>query len=453
MKYYELIASLIGVLPGMLLSERSYKSKRLKRLLKKTKKSKFYQNIYNGINTDDITLENLSTLPPVTKQQILNQYNEWTCNGDIKKEEINEFISSVDNLDKLFLDKYKVDSTSGTTGVKFVVPSTEKDINHMMAMGAWYTWPKLSYIIDILTSNRPVVYIIPSDGFYASVFVAKTYLGFSKNKKSAIIDFKTPTSELVKRLNEINPILIGGYVTTMLLLADEANEKRLNIDVKYMVTIGSAYSEESRAKISKAFNCKTFTSYSCTEGGEVGCECINGHYHLSREVIVETVDNQYHPVEYGKESDCILLTNLWNTTAPFIRYRVDDRCVLHNEPCGCGRKSKWLEVKGRETANISFTQKDGNKISLSSLIFEIILVEIGKFTTLQLIIDSNNLEFRIKSDDEALRATYCQTLKEKLNEIEQKNNIEFNVTLSDENPFVGNTGKFQMIVPKKSNIN
>lgn len=455
MKYSKLILSGIGVLPGMLLSDRVYKSIRLKRILKYAKKSDFYKKLYNGTDTDKITMDNLRELPPITKQQLVDEYDEWVCDHDVKLAEVNKFISSPSNLDKLLHNKYKVDSTSGTTGEKFAVPAIERDMNHMMVMGAVYTWPKLSYVIDILTSGRPVVYLIPTDGFYASVFVAKTYLGFSKNKKSAILDFRTPLDEIVEQINRINPILIGGYVSTMLMLADEAEAGRLKIDTRYVVTIGSAYSDEARTKIANAFHCKTFTNYSSTEGGEMGCECVKGHYHISREVIVETADDNLQPVGYNKESDCILVTNLWNTAAPIIRYRINDRCILHDEPCGCGRKSQWIEVSGRESTNVPFTKKDGTKIQLSDLIFELVLHEMqGSYLGRQIIArDNNRVEIRIKASDEAERHRDYGTIKAKLEEIAASNNIELDITLSDEEPIMGNTGKLRCIIVDNSNAN
>lgn len=438
-----------GVADKALTSEKAYKKKKLNKMLKHAKEnSRFYQDLYRDIDIDKITPDNITELPTVTKSMLLERYDDWICDSNVHKDEVVKFASDLNNLDKFFLDRYVVDSTSGTTGEKLKVLNSKDDFEYMMAMGAVYTWPKKSYAFDILKSGRPIVYVIPTDGFYASVMIAGTYLGLSKSSKSEIIDFRVPIDEIVEKINSINPILIGGYASSLLILADEADAGRLNIDVKYIVPIGTAYSKDARERIREAFNCETFTSYSCTEGGEVGCECVNGHYHIAYDVIVEAADENMVPVEDGIESDCLLITNLWNKAAPFIRYQLNDRCIIHSEPCGCGCKRKWIEVIGREVMRIPFKSKEGNRIiQLTDFTFELMLNDIcSGLADHQLVIDNGRIEIRLRMADEAKKLDKFNKIKDRIDHIAELNCIEIITVLSDIEPVIEPSGKFRRII-------
>lgn len=437
-----------GLLDKILVSRDTYQKKKLKKLLKNAKEnSNFYRELYKDIDVNNITPYNIAELPPVTKTQILENYNDCVCDKNIDMNDVIDFASDLNNLHKLYLDRYVIDSTSGTTGQKLKVINDKKEFEYMLAMGAVYTWPKKKYALDILNSNRPLVYIAPTDGFYASLAISKAYLGLSKSNKSEIIDFRVPINELVYRLNSINPIMIGGYVSTFLSLADEANAGRLNIDVKYMIAIGTIYSKKDRETVKKAFNCITFTSYSCTEAGEVGCECDQEHYHLSMDVIVEAADDLMNPVPDGTESNCILITNLWNTTMPMIRYRINDKCIVHSERCACGRKTKWIEVLGREAIRIPFTTKDNKLIYFTDMMFELILNdECSGYADHQLIIKDNTVEARFNISNDIMKYNQFNAIKKRIKELADKNNVELCIIMSKELPIIEDSGKIKKII-------
>lgn len=430
-----------------------YQKKRLRRLLKRTQQnSKFYRELYRDIDLNQITPFNIAELPAVTKAQLLENYDDVVCDSEITKEKVLEFTSDLDNIDKLFLDKYIIDSTSGTTGEKLKVVNDNKEFNDLLAMGAIYTWPKISYALDIATSNRPVVYIVALNGYHASVMISKAYLGLSNSYTSEILDFRMSTQELVDKLNSIDPILIGGYVSTFLILANEAAAGRLHINVKYMVAVGTAYSPEDKKYVEDTFNCKTFTTYSSTEAGEIACECTHGHYHLSKDVIVEPVDDDLNVIEDGKESSGILITNLWNTSMPFIRYLLNDHCIVHSEPCPCGCKTKWIEVIGREAFIVKFTNRNHESISLTGLLFESILDDAcsGR-SDHQMIIYDDRIEMRFNIQNDFIKYRQFKKIKQSIEEINDQHNLDIKVVLSDQLPVIGDSGKTKRILIKKGN--
>ena len=153
-----------------------------------------------------------------------------------------------------------------------------------------------------------------------------------------------PIDEIVTKLNQFQPTMLGGYPSNLELLIDKKKSGELDISPVLIMTGGEYLSDTLRKSLSDAFGCYVQTSYSCTEGGTIACECTEQHFHINDDwVIVEPVDKDNNPVPAGVQADKILLTTLFNYTQPFIRYEVTDRVILHNERCKCGNSSPWLQ--------------------------------------------------------------------------------------------------------------
>lgn len=85
------------------------------------------------------------------------------------------------------------------------------------------------------------------------------------------------------------------------------------------MTGGEFLSDELRERLTDTFHCYVQTSYACTEGGTVACECTLRHLHISDDwLILELVDAQGNPVPDGKLANKFLLTNHYNFTQPLI---------------------------------------------------------------------------------------------------------------------------------------
>jgi phenylacetate-coenzyme A ligase PaaK-like adenylate-forming protein len=78
--------------------------------------------------------------------------------------------------------------------------------------------------------------------------------------------------------------------------------------------------------------------------------CPKGHgMHVQADwVILEVVDRNNHPVELGQPGEKVLITNLYNTVQPFIRYEVGDIVTMSPTRCPCGSPLPLiLQVEGR----------------------------------------------------------------------------------------------------------
>ena len=212
----------------------------------------------------------------------------------------------------------------------------------------------------------------------------------------AVTSALLPTQEIVRQLNAFQPAMLGGYPSNLDLLVEEAKAGRLSISPVLVMTGGEYLSETVRNRLSDTFGCHVQTSYACTEGGTIACECREQHFHLNDDwVIVEPVDRNNRPVPDGTRSDKVLLTNLFNFTQPYLRYEVTDRIILHREPCDCGNPSPWMELEGRSDDVIALVE-NGQIHRIAPLALYATLREVPVLRRFQVVAHpGNRLELRL----------------------------------------------------------
>ena len=213
----------------------------------------------------------------------------------------------------------------------------------------------------------------------------------------AVTSALLPVEEIVRQLNAFQPAMLGGYPSCLELLVDEVRAGRLHLSPVIVMTGGEYLADSLRARLAEAFDCYVQTSYACTEGGSVACECREKCFHLNDDwLIVEPVDSENRPVPDGVRADKILLTNLYNFTQPYIRYEVTDRVTMHREPCSCGNPSPWLELEGRTDDVVSFTAS-GREVKIAPLTIYAVLTEVRELRRFQLIVShENRAELRLE---------------------------------------------------------
>jgi phenylacetate-coenzyme A ligase PaaK-like adenylate-forming protein len=233
--------------------------------------------------------------------------------------------------------------------------------------------------------------------------------------------------------------MLSGYPSNLALLA---NFDELKIKPDVVITGGELLTDEIRQLLINKFNCYVQTHYSCTEAGEIACECSEKHLHINEDwVIVEPVDKNNNPVDFGAMSDKVLITNLSNFIQPFIRYELNDRVIVHNEKCKCGKTSHWIEVEGRTDDILQFN----NNIQIAPMSFYKILEEIKEITRFQLIQKSiNKLELRIISNNKEIAFKKAKT--ELIKFLSSKNLNDITIELSANPPEAHKiSGKFNHI--------
>jgi phenylacetate-CoA ligase len=139
-----------------------------------------------------------------------------------------------------------------------------------------------------------------------------------------------------------------GYAGTVHAMAQAVLDAGISVPgPRAIVTTSENLQPAWRAHIESAFGSPVYDQYGCNDGGVLAQTCAAGRFHIADSLsIVEVLDGD-RPCPPGVEGD-LVVTNLHARVLPFLRYRVDDRVVLGDGPCACGRPGRTLAaVAGR----------------------------------------------------------------------------------------------------------
>ena len=448
----------IGMLQGMRLC-RQYKrlnneerkkvrNRRLAELVSWAKEqSPVYKELYKDVGQN----YSLTDLPPVNKTQLMSQFNQWITDRSLTLSDVEKFMEDPDNIGRKFRNKYLVFTTSGSTGNPLVALCDKTTNNMMSAINTLRSFARKEDMKAFVLRGGKSIGVFATGGFYLgnnSIRARQLAMPWKK-KKFAVTSALLPVEKIVEQLNQFQPVMLGGYPSNLELLIDEQKSGRLHISPAIIMTGGEYLSGKVRKELAQAFGCYVQTSYSCTEGGTIACECTEHHFHINDDwLIVEPVDKDNKPVPDGAQADKILLTNLFNYTQPFIRYEVTDRVVMHHELCSCGNSLPWLTLEGRTDDVVHFVQ-DGKEIKIPPLAIYAILKEVHSLRRFQVIVYSENkIELRLEPSEEISRETaFVQTREALLSFLASHKVNAVNILLSDELPKQHpGSGKFKHII-------
>ena len=411
--------------------------RRLKKLVRFARKnSPYYEDLYQEIS-EDCRLEDL---PPVSKPDLMADFDRVVTDRRISMKRVDAFCGDLDHVGRMLDGRYLVFKTSGSTGNPATVLYDKTCIDVSSAVAALRTFARQEDYRAFMRHGRKTAGVFANYGFYLACGMSRyLQLKMPGRQTKITVDVNAPEAQIIRELNAFQPAMLSGYPSNLALLADY-DELQIRPDV--VITGGELLTDAVRRKLTEKFGCYVQTHYSCTEAGEIACECAEGHLHINEDwVIVEPVDRNNRPVGYGVLSDKVLITNLANRIQPFIRYELTDRIVVHDEKCRCGRNTRWLEIEGRTDDTLLFD--NGVKIAPMSLYK--ILEEVKPIRRFQLIQTApKELELRLVSDEKDV--AFAEAERELLSFFAEKGIEDLTITLSDLPPQANPiSGKFKHI--------
>ena len=416
--------------------------------------SPYYARLYADVPEDF----SLSDLPATNKRVLMEHWDDWVTDRSVTLEQVNGFMEDKDNIGRKWQGKYMVLTTSGSTGNPLVMLCDDTVNNVMAAISAMRSYARKEDLIAFIPKGGKSMGVFADGGFYLANSSIRSRLLMMpwKKRQMGLSSALYPTEKIVEQLNRFQPAMLGGYPSNLELLIDEQKSGRLHISPVIVMTGGEHLSDDLRKRLSEAFHCYAQTSYACTEGGAVACECTLQHLHINDDwVIVEPVDAEGNPVPDGRLADKYLLTNLFNYTQPMIRYEVTDRIILHRETCSCGNPSPWLEIEGRNDDVLTFIQ-DGKTLRVPPLAIYARLKEVPQLRRFQLLkYPENRMELRLEPTKGTGRAEAFAEAAAALRELLAVYGVaEVSLSLSEElprqHPVSGKFKHIQNIVPENT---
>ncbi|MDR2578932.1 MAG: AMP-binding protein [Chitinispirillales bacterium] len=404
-------------------------------------RSPYFKKAYGGIKEN----YRLADLPITTKSGLMENYEEWVTDPEIKLSELRNYLSDIKNIAELYLNRYTAITTSGTTGepMPMVRDSYRNTIHGSLIETRLFRGlnPK-----DINPAVVKTASVITASGFvssYSSALRMKHRLGeFSDNFE--IFSLLTPIDELVERLNAHDPKLLTGYPSVLTVLAKEKLRGALKIEPRVIASSAEALSVKMFENLRQAFNCPVLNNYCSTEGGEIAMSCPYGHLHINEDwVLIEPVDDDGRPVKQGEWSSAVLMTDLTNYVQPIIRYHVNDCVRIIEQPCECGSNLPIIEISGRMGDALCFNEK-----IVAFLVLYCFLTEVCALLKWQLIqTAANTLEVRFTEADGADRTSVGAEVAEALKTSLKKYGCgDVDIVISDEDFIKAKGGKVPYVI-------
>lgn len=253
-----------------------------------------------------------------------------------------------------------------------------------------------------------------------SLFSLNNYLSLHASDK---------THDILEKLEAFKPDIIVSYPA---IYQDLSYLKRKglgkNIRPKLLLAGGQLLDEFTRSYVEDTFGCRLLNVYgSCESGANIAFECPEGGWHIHSDFFhLEVVDKNLNVVAPG-ERGRLVLTKLWGSGTPLIRYTgMEDWIALGNgKKCKCGLKSPILDraLEGRIMSNIILP--DGRVyppskfLFLTSVLKEAKAFYIRKFQVIQKKIDE--IEIHLMIDKELKKQVDSfEKLTEKIKDVYKK---------------------------------
>jgi phenylacetate-CoA ligase len=324
----------------------SHQRERLRTLLARAiAQSPFHARRLAGIDPGRFELADLARLPVMTKEQMMAGFDELPTDRRLTRSRVEQHLAASAERPSLLFGDYVCLASGGSSGLRGVFTQTIEEFAGFVAsfvrpgaapLAAPAPPPPGGILVAIVGAASP----IHASGFGAAAAAG----GYPLRTVSAPATLAL--AELVRRLNEAQPLVLQAHTSKLALLAEEKRAGRLRIAPVSVTAMGEPLNDGPRGAIGIAFGVPPVSQFTSTEGlagqSDPGGEVIS---FASDMCITELVDDDNQPVPDGTPSAKVLLTNLYNHTQPLIRYELTDRFTRH--PAAPGHDHLRATVQGR----------------------------------------------------------------------------------------------------------
>lgn len=379
----------------------------LKRLRVLVAHAKQYSPYYSEVLKDiDPASFKLQQLPTITKKTMMENFSRFLTDRKINQAEAEQFMTDTARLGQWYQGKYALSHNSGTEGFKAIIIQGREMLELLFALqmfrGSPFGLTLGSMIKRMLFHRTRLAVVTIGKGFYPSA----SALAYSPEASASFINRRwisqiEPVSEVVDQLNCFQPEIVLAYANVLDILARESLAGRLQLGRKYPLTqlmnMSEPLSPAAHTLLKKAFGISVTDNYAMGECMALTTGCMQGRgMHVQSDwVIVEVVDRNNQPVPPGQAGEKILMTNLYNTVQPFIRYEVNDIVTLSPEPCRCGSPLPHiLQVEGR-TDEVVWIQEGDRFRAIHPYLFMNMLDEFPEVGWYQIVqVERNRFQLR-----------------------------------------------------------
>jgi putative adenylate-forming enzyme len=321
----------------------------------------------------------LGELPVLTKATLMEHFDELVTDRSVRLADVEAHLARLTG-DERFCGRYRVVSTSGTTGVRGIFLSDP--VEWAMVIASYNRAQEWAGVVASPFRRTRMAVVSTTTGWHQSARVGASVR--NPLVPTLRIDATDPLPRTVARLNAFRPDSLVAYASMHRLLAEEQLAGRLRIAPRAIMSASEVLTEETRRLISVAFGAPPFNVYAATETAAIASECDrHAGLHLYEDlVIAEVVDEANRPVAPGEFGVKVLVTVLFSRTQPLIRYELSDCVRLSVATCPCRRPFTLVDgVQGRREDILELPARAGGTVAIHPLVFHDVLdrVPVGEW--------------------------------------------------------------------------
>ena len=324
-------------------------------------RSPFYASFHRGLERAP-----LSELPVLTKRILMQRYDSVATDPHVRLSALEAFISA--RSPGLYLDRYRVTSTSGSSGMKGIFISNPDE--WLTVLASYARASQWAGTAAGLFRRTRIAVVSSRNPTHQSAAVGSTLQ--SPWIPTLRLDAKQPMDDIVRELNAFQPESLITYASMAPLLAEEQLAGRLHIQPGAVQCASEVFTREARDRTERAFGIPVREVYAATETAGIASQCERGSFHLYEDLVIpEVVDASNRPVPRGEFGDKLLVTVLFSRTLPLIRYELTDRVRLIDGSCACGRPFGLLAgIEGRTDDALEFPGAAGGTVRVHPFVFQ-----------------------------------------------------------------------------------
>jgi phenylacetate-CoA ligase len=317
---------------------------RLRALLRiAIERSPFHARRLTGIDPETFELADLPRLPVMSKAEMMAAFDHVTTDRRLTRALADDTIGATTTVPRPIDGELLVLASGGSSGTRGLFAF---DVAAFAEYAASILRPAIARRAATgapPAPTGPLVIVAAASAIHATgaapPLLAGTPLAFES------VPVTQPLDEIVERLNDLQPGVLYGYPSMLAVLAGEQKAGRLQITPQSVTANSETLHEAHRQAIGDAFGVPVANSFGSSEG-LVGASAPGERTmtFASDCCIAELVDENDAPVAPGTTSAAVLVTNLFNTVQPLIRYRLED-CLTQQPAAGNGHLR--ADVEGR----------------------------------------------------------------------------------------------------------
>jgi phenylacetate-CoA ligase len=299
-----------------------------------------------GVDPTRLDEESLRELPPMTKHDLMDNFDRIVTDPRVTLEGVNAHLETVEENGYL-LDRYTAITSGGSSGERGVFVYDWEGWSIFWLSCFRHLLHAVRSEPELASGPLKVAWVAAGHFAHATAALGRTFAG--PNLTTFRFPVTLPVEEIVAGLNEAQPDALNAYPSALHLLAFEALAGRLRISPRRVQSAAEPLLPEIRVAAEAAWRVRVGNLYGLSEGGGAAVPCAHQRSHLSEDLmIVEPLDEAGRAVAPGTHAAKIYLTNLYNRALPLIRYEITDEVTILAEPCPCGLAHRCIaDIQGR----------------------------------------------------------------------------------------------------------